>query len=309
MALKSILVAGAAITFALGATSTFAKDLNSIGVTVGSLSNPYFVALAEGATTAAKKINPKVRMVTVSSEYDLGKQVGQIDKFIAAGVDLILVAADDPHAILPAIKRAKAAGITVMAVDVEAEGADATVETDNYKAGLLSCQYLGKKMDGSGNVVMQWAGPLSGSIARIKGCHDALSKYSAIKVLSDDQNTHCVRDEGMNVMLAQLQRWPDIKGVYTICEPEALGVDLAAKQLKLTNLVITSTDGSPDAVDAIKSGKSFLVATSSQAPREIGRIGVEEGYGIMNGKEPTPKVLKLTPQLVTHDNAADYKGW
>jgi quercetin dioxygenase-like cupin family protein len=100
-----------------------------------------------------------------------------MDNFIAAGVDLILVAADDPHAIAPAVKRAQDAGIPVIAVDVEAEGANATIETDNYQAGLVSCAYLGEKMGGAGDVVMQWVGPLSGSIARIKGCHDALGKH------------------------------------------------------------------------------------------------------------------------------------
>jgi ribose transport system substrate-binding protein len=66
-------------------------------MSVGSLSNPYFIALAEGATSAAKKINPDAKLIVVSSEYDLGKQFSQMDNFIAAGVDLILVAADDPQ--------------------------------------------------------------------------------------------------------------------------------------------------------------------------------------------------------------------
>ena len=66
-------------------------------MSVGSLSNPYFIALAEGATNAAKKINPDPKLIVVSSEHDLGKQFSQMDNFIAAGVDLILVAADDPQ--------------------------------------------------------------------------------------------------------------------------------------------------------------------------------------------------------------------
>ena len=74
-----------------------AKELKTIGMSVGSLSNPYFIALAEGATNAAKKINPDAKLTVVSSEYDLGKQFSQMDNFIAAGVDLILVAADDPQ--------------------------------------------------------------------------------------------------------------------------------------------------------------------------------------------------------------------
>jgi ribose transport system substrate-binding protein len=52
-----------------------------------------------------------------------------------------------------------------------------------------------------------------------------------------------------------------------------------------------------------------LIATSSQDPREEGRLGIEEGYAIMNGKEPETKVLKLSPKLVTRDNVSQYTGW
>jgi ribose transport system substrate-binding protein len=191
---------------------------------------------------------------------------------------------------------------------VEAEGANATIETDNYQAGLVSCAYLGEKMGGAGDVVMQWVGPLSGSIARIKGCHDALSKYPNIKVVSDDENSGCTREGGLKFTLGDLQRFPNLKGMYTICEPEALGANLAIKQLGRSGIVVTSTDGSPDAADALKTDTA-LIATSSQDPREEGRLGIEEGYAIMNGKEPETKVLKLSPKLVTRDSVSQYKGW
>jgi len=55
--------------------------------------------------------------------------VTQIDNFIAAGVDLILLNPGDPKAVGPAIKKAQAAGIIVVAVDTAAEDADATVTT------------------------------------------------------------------------------------------------------------------------------------------------------------------------------------
>jgi ribose transport system substrate-binding protein len=306
MRYRTLLTAGVAVALAAGPSS--AKELRNIGMSVGSLSNPYFLALVEGATNAAHKINPDAKVTAVSSEYDLGKQFGQMDSFIAAGVDLILVAADDPHAIAPAVKRAQTAGIPVVAVDVEAEGADATIETDNYQAGVVSCAYLGEKMGGAGDVVMQWVGPLSGSIARIKGCHDALAKYPVIKVLSDDENSGCTREGGLKFTLGDLQRFPNLKGMYTICEPEALGANLAIKQLGKSGIVVTSTDGSPDAADALRTDTA-LVATSSQDPREEGKLGVEEGYGILNGKQPEHKILKLAPALVTRDNVSQYKGW
>src|SRR5471030_1219876 len=109
-----------------------AKPLKSVGVTVGDLANPYFVAIGDGASEAAKKLGgPGVKVTTVSSKYDLNTQVGQIENFIANKVDIIVVNAVDPKGIAPVLKKARAAGIVVVAVDVGAEGADATVMSDN----------------------------------------------------------------------------------------------------------------------------------------------------------------------------------
>lgn len=76
-----------------------------------------------------------VKVTLVSSGYDLGQQVAQIDNFIAAKVDMIILNAADSKGIGPAVKRAKEAGIVVVAVDVAAEGADATITSDNTRGG------------------------------------------------------------------------------------------------------------------------------------------------------------------------------
>src|ERR1700735_412725 len=124
---KRILLTGAALM--VGAHVASAKELKSIGISLGSMGNPFFVALSKGAEFEAKKTNPNVRWTAVVFDYDLGKQNTQIDNFIAAGVDMILLNPGDPKAIEPAIKRAQAAGIIVVAVDTAGEGADATGTT------------------------------------------------------------------------------------------------------------------------------------------------------------------------------------
>jgi ribose transport system substrate-binding protein len=126
--------------------------LKSVGISLGSLGNPYFVTLADGAKAKALEINPNAKVTSVSADYDLSKQFSQIDNFIAAGVDLILINAVDPKAIASAVKKAQAAGIKVVAVDVSAAGVDATVQTDNVEAGKLACQFIVDKLSGKGNV-------------------------------------------------------------------------------------------------------------------------------------------------------------
>src|SRR5947199_279409 len=148
--LKTISFTGAAVALVLSSAPAPAKELKSIGISLGSLGNPFFVALSKGAEFEARKTNPNVKVTTVGFEYDLGKQVTQIDNFIAARVDLTLLNPGDPKAIGPAIKKAQAAGIVVVAVDTAAEGADATVTTNNVQAGEISCQYIVDTVGGKG---------------------------------------------------------------------------------------------------------------------------------------------------------------
>jgi ribose transport system substrate-binding protein len=304
--LKALLMAG--VGLALAAVPASAKELKAIGITVGSLGNPYFVALGKGAMAEAHKINPKAKVTIVSSDYDLNKQFTQMDDFISAGDDLILVNAADPRAIFPAIKRAQAAGITVIAVDVAAAGADATVQTNNTQAGEISCQYLADQINHKGNVIIENGPQVSAVIDRVKGCKSVLAKYPDIKTLSSDQDGKGSRDGGMNVMQGYLTRYPDIAGVFTINDPQAMGSDLAARQLNRTSIVITSVDGAPDVAHAMK-GHTQIKATASQDPSTMGEDAVQTGYDIMNGKKPTNPMILMQSKLVTPDNVDKYPGW
>lgn len=302
---KTLLMATAALLLAAGTAS--ARDLKSIGITVGSLGNPYFVTIAKGATAQAKAINPNVKLITVSADYDLNKQFTQIDNFIAAGVDLILLNATDANAILPAVKRAQAAGITVVAVDVAAQGADATVQTDNVKAGAISCAFLAQKLGGKGNVVIENGPQVSAVTDRVTGCKNELAKSPNIHILSSDQDGKGSREGGLSVMTGLLTRFPQLDGEFAINDPQAIGSDLAAKQLS-RKLVITSVDGAPDIEDALKSD-TLIQASASQDPYAMAQKAVQVGYEIMGGKKPDPSTILMDPTLVTRDNVGSYKGW
>ena len=285
-----------------------ARELKAVGVTVGSLGNPYFIAVGKGITDAAHEINPAAKVTISSADYDLNKQFTQIDNFISAGVDLILVNAADPRAIAPAIKRAQAAGITVVGVDVAADGADATVQTDNVQAGEISCKFMADAIGGKGNVVIENGPQVSAVIDRVTGCKGVLGKYPGIKLLSSDQDAKGSRDGGLNAMQGYLTRFPSIQGVFTINDPQAIGSDLAARQLNRTGIVIASVDGAPDIVGALK-GQTQVQASASQDPYAMGKLAVETGAGIMGGKKPESPMILMQPHLVTRDNVGSYAGW
>ncbi len=306
--LKKILLAGAALLLATGASG--AKDLKTIGISLGSLGNPFFIALSKGAEFEAKKTNPNVKLLTFGYEYDLGKQVNQIDNFIAAGVDLILLNPGDVKALRPAIEKAQKAGIKVVAVDTNAEGADAAVTTDNVQAGQIACQFFIDKLGKKGNVIIENGPQVSSVVDRVNGCKKALADAPDMKLLSSDQDGKGSRDAGLTVMKSLLTRFPKVDAIFAINDPQALGSNLAAKQLNRTDIVITSVDGAPDIEAGLKDQASPMVqASASQDPFSMARKAVDIGVDLLNGKEPSQKVTLLPSKLVTRDNVADYKGW
>lgn len=303
--LKSMLLAAVAMSLS---TPVVAKELRAVGVTVGSLGNPYFVAVGKGATDAVHAVSPNARVTVSSADYDLNKQFTQIDNFISAGVDLILVNAADPRAIGPAIKRAQAAGIVVIAVDVAAANANATVQTNNIQAGEIACQYLVDKIGDKGNVVIENGPQVSAVIDRVNGCKGVLAKHPDVKLLSSDQDGKGSRDGGLAAMQGYLTRFPELAGVFAINDPQAIGSDLAARQLHRDGIVITSVDGAPDIVGALK-GNTAVQASASQDPYAMGKLAVETGTAILDGKAPENPMILMPSSLVTRDNVGSYPGW
>ena len=141
----------------IAATHSFAetKKLDSVALTVGDLGNPFFVQIAHGAETKAKQINGKAKFSALSSNYDVNTQTNQIDNFISSNVNLILLGAADSKGIAPAVMRAKQAGVTVVAVDVGADGGvDATVTSNNKQAGTKDGIYVAERLKGKGQIVI-----------------------------------------------------------------------------------------------------------------------------------------------------------
>lgn len=157
-------------------------------------------------------------------------------------------------------------------------------------------------------MIIQNGPQVSAVIDRVKGCKEELAKHPEVKLLSSDQDAKGSRDGGLNVMQALLTRFSDVQGVFAINDPQAIGSDLAARQLNRTGIVITSVDGAPDIVGALK-GKTQIQASASQDPYSMGKLAVETGRDILAGKKPESPMILMQPKLVTRDNVGEYPGW
>ncbi len=310
---SSLAILGALAVTALpfSAASAQSKKLTSVGVTVGDLGNPFFVLIGKAAQAKAKELGGAgVKVTLVSSGYDINTQATQIDNFIASGVQLIILGAADSKGIAPAVRRAKEAGIVVVAVDVAAEGGvDATVMSDNKQAGEEAAHYIVDRLKGKGNVVIVNGPPVSSVQDRANGAAGVFKQSAGIKVLSQDQNAGGSRDGGLRVMTDLLSANPKIDAIFGINDPTAIGADLAARQASRKEFFILGVDGSPDGEAALKDKNSLFTATAAQDPYAMTEKAVEIGYNILQGKKPE-KVMTLIPvKLITRDNVGEYKGW
>lgn len=285
--------------------------LQSVGVTLGDLSNPFFVVMARGAEKEAKKIGGNdVRVTVVSSGYDLNQQFNQIENFVAANTDIIILNAADSKGIRPAVDKARQAGSIVIAVDTGVEAdVDATVTTDNVQAGEVSCQYIADRLKGKGNVVIVNGPPVTSVIQRVEGCQKVLSKYPNIKILSKDQNAEGSRDGGLRVMSDLLTTFPKIDAVFAINDPSGVGADLAASQAKRKDFFIVGVDGAPEAIEAIAAKDSVYAATATQNPGGMTVKAVQVGNDILHGKKPESTNILIPVELITKDNVSTSKGW
>ncbi|MBW4605637.1 MAG: ABC transporter substrate-binding protein [Hassallia sp. WJT32-NPBG1] len=285
--------------------------LRSVGVTLGDLSNPFFVVMAQGAEKEAKKIGgDDVRVTVVSSGYDLNQQFNQIENFVAANTDVIILNAADSKGIRPAVDKARQAGKVVIAVDTGVEAkVDATVTTDNVQAGEVGCQYIADRLKGKGNMVIVNGPPVTSVIQRVNGCEKVLAKYPDIKILSKNQNAEGSRDGGLRVMSDLLTTFPKIDAVFAINDPSGVGVDLAARQVRRNEFFIVGVDGAPEAIDAIASKNSLYAATATQNPRGMTQKAVQVGNDILHGKKPESPNILIPVNLITRDNVSTSTGW
>lgn len=283
------------------------ESIESIGLMVQDMSNPFFSAMDKGAKREAEAIGATVN--TQDAQLDLAKQNDQIDAFIQQGIDLIIVSAVDEDGLEPAIERAKQAGIIVIAVDTPAAGADAVVMTDAVQAGERACEYLFEQLGGEGNILIVDGTPIQTIRDRITGCENVLEEYPDIEVVGH-QASENDRASGLDVTTDMLTATPDVQGIFGMNDPSALGAVLAVEQANMSDdVIVVGIDGSPEGVDELKREGSPFVGTATQDPAQMASRAVEIAQGIVAGEPPEEDTVLIPSELVTRDNVDDYPGW
>ena len=283
-------IAAVSIAVAAAAGLAFAQSAQPvIGLITKTETNPFFVKMKEGAQAAATKGGAKLLSGAGKTDGDNAGQVTALENMVAAGAKTILITASDSKGIVPALAKARAAGVMVIALDTPTDPAsavDALFATDNYKAGLLIGQYAKKAMAGKKAVIAamdynpgQPVGILrhNGFLAGfgVKG----ITAKTATQIDTDvvcSQNSFGDQAKGQTAMENCLQKNPDINLVYTINEPAAAGAYQALKAAgKEKDVIIVSVDGGCAGVRNVQAG--VIAATSQQYPLKMASMGVTAG--------------------------------
>ncbi|PHV07870.1 sugar ABC transporter [Janthinobacterium sp. BJB412] len=274
----------------LAAAGALAADQPVVGLITKTETNPFFVKMKEGAQRAATLQGAKLLTAAGKADGDNAGQVGAIENMISAGAKAILITPNDSKAIVPAIKKARAQGVMVIALDSPADPVDATdalFATDNFQAGLLIGKYakaaLGGKpakiatldlFPGHPVGVSRHNGFLAGfGAADITAKTTGLAKTAEVVCMADSFGD---QGKGQTAMENCLQKNPDINLVYTINEPAAAGAYKALKAAgKEKGVMIVSVDGGCAGVRDLKAG--VIAATAQQYPLKMAGLGVDAG--------------------------------
>ena len=266
-AMKKVLplMLGAAIALPVSAAPL------KIGMSFQELNNPYFVTMKQALEEAAASVGATV--VITDARHDVAKQISDVEDMIQKKIDILLLNPTDSTGVEGAVKSAKAAGLVVAAVDANAKGpVDTFVGSKNYDAGVMACEYMGKALDGKGDVAILDGIPVVPILERVRGCKDALAKFPGIKIVTT-QNGKQERDQALAVTENMIQANPGLKGIFSVNDGGAMG-SLAAIEASGKDIKLTSVDGAPEAIKAMQKPGSKFIATSAQYPRDQIRIAI-----------------------------------
>ena len=267
----------------------------TIGLSVSTQNNPFFVTLKDGAEKAAKEAG--ATLVVVDAQDDTAKQISGIEDLIQKKVSVILINPTDSDAIVTAVESANKANSPVITVDRAANGGEVVthIASDNVNGGKMAGEYILKALGDKGNLVeLQGIAGTSAANDRGQGFHDAVDGKDGVKVIAS-QPADFDRAKGLSVMENILQGNKDIGAVFAHNDEMALGA-LQAIQASGQKILVVGFDATDDAVKAVNDGQ--MAATVAQKPASIGETAVKTAMQVLKG-ETVEKSIAVELELIT----------
>ncbi|MHB0954918.1 MAG: substrate-binding domain-containing protein [Pirellulaceae bacterium] len=281
-----------------------------IGLTVPSLTHPFFIHLRDNVMDEAKALG--VEVITADAEDVAARQMSIVEDFIARQVNGVLISPIGADSLVPAVEALNQAQIPVATVDRKVNGGQVLVHVgaDNIEGGRVAARYIAERLGGSGKVIELEGTPgASPAIDRKKGFHEVIESTEIVVVASQTANFQ--RAAGQSVMENLLQVHKDFQAVYAANDEMMLGAleAMASNNVDTSRIVTVGYDAIPDALNYIREGR--LDASVEQYPgrqaRTALRLLVEH---LRNGSLPETKEVYIKPVVISDENLdqAEDKG-
>jgi fructose transport system substrate-binding protein len=278
-ALVLVLVGSATLAAVAGATTSKGTAKIQVALITKDATNPFFVKMRQGATAQAKKLGAQLKYAAGKNSSDNASQIAAIENFTTAKVKGILITVADAKAENAAIKKARKAGVLVIALDSPTNPksvTDALFATNNFNAGVKIGKYARAATKSKTVTIAMLDEHAGSSVGALR--HNGFLKGFGIK--GSDSQIACVGNgqgqtaPSQTAMENCLQKAPGIDVVYTINEPSAAGAWTALKNAGKTKggVTIVSVDGGCAGVRNVRAG--IIDATSQQYPLRMAKLGV-----------------------------------
>ncbi|MEW9672250.1 sugar ABC transporter substrate-binding protein [Ammoniphilus sp. 3BR4] len=289
-----------------------AKDSIVIGAAMPVFDDKWLTYLYDEINKYDKE-HDDVEVKMVDAKNDSGKQLSQVETFVAQGVDAIIINPVDTSAVGPMVDAANAANVPVVIVN-RMPGDDvlskiyAYVGSESTQAGTMQMEKVVELLGGKGNVAIL-TGELGSEsqIKRTQGNKDILAKNPDIKLVRE-QTAMYQRAEGMKVMENWIQSGDQLNAIVANNDEMAIGAIMALEAAgKLDGVVVAGIDGTPDALEYVKSGK--LNVSAFQDPMGQGKGAIEAAVKAAKGEKlegAEGNIVNVPFELITKENVETY---
>lgn len=288
------------------------KDRYKVGFSQMESNNPWRIAETKSFHDTAEECGWD--LIATDAAGSAAKQVADVDSMIAQGIDVLFLPPREEKPLIPAVMKAKAAGIPTFLVDrsvdpnVAQAGRDyvAFLGSDFIDQGRRVAEWTLENFEGEKGIIVELEGTTGSSPAndRKKGFDDVMAQHDNMEIVAS-QSGDFARDLGRQVMETLLQAHPDVNIVYAHNDEMAIG---AIQALELAgrkpgeDILVVSIDGTRDALQAIIDGKMGVTVESSPF---FGPLACETMKRYAAGEEIEPWV-QVSDRIFTAENAADH---
>jgi ribose transport system substrate-binding protein len=286
------------------------KKKMTIAVIPKGTTHEFWKSIHAGANKAANELSSQGTDVEVIwkgplREDDREQQIQVVEGFAAQGVNGMVLAPLDDHALVRPVSDAKRAGVPTVIIDSGLQSSDfvSFVATDNRKGGSLAADRMGQLLNGKGKVlVLRYAEGSASTTEREGGFIDEIKqKFPGIELISTDQYAGATRDTAKRASENLLNRFGDVvQGIFTPNESSTAGMLLALQDIgKAGKVSFVGFDASQTFIDAINANQLHGIVV--QNPFNMGYLGVKTMVDSLQGKPVQPKI-DTGVMLVTKDN-------